>query len=121
MANPNQRLGKARIKVNGVELETMPGATLDLGGVTRTTVVGANAVLGPTETPKPARVECSVSLRAGQSAADLNTDNATITFIGDTGQVWSIPNAWSMETPVVNSGDGTVRCVYEGVRCEEVG
>lgn len=120
MANPLKRLGKAKIKIGSLLLETMPGATLDIGGVARTTQVGANTVLGFTETPKQARVEFSVSLRRGVSAQQLHTDDATLTFEGDTGQVWSIRNAWSVETPVVNSGDGTVRCVYEGLAAEEV-
>lgn len=120
MANPLKRLGKAKIKIGSTLLETMPGATLDLGGVARTSQVGGNVVLGFTEAPKQSRVEFSVSLRSGVSAAELHTDDATLTFEGDTGQVWSIRNAWSVETPVVNSGDGTVRCVYEGVEAEEI-
>ncbi|WP_282265928.1 phage tail tube protein [Stenotrophomonas sp. PS02298] len=120
MANPLKRLGKAKIKIGSMLLETMPGATLDVGGVARATQVGANAVLGFSETPKQSRVECSVSLRKGVSVQELHTEDATVTFEGDTGQVWSIRNAWSVETPVVNSGDGTARCVYEGLPAEEV-
>ena len=120
MANPLKRLGKAKIKFGGVLLETMPGATLDLGGVTRTSQTGANAVLGFTETPKASRMECSVSLRAGISAQDLHRDDVTYTFEGDTGQVWSVRNAWSVDPPVVNSGEGTVRLVFEGLAAEEV-
>lgn len=120
MANPLQRLGKAKIKVGSTLVQSMPGATIDIGGVARATVAGANEVLGFTETPKNSRVEFSVSLARGISAQDLHVDNATITFEGDTGQVWSVRNAWSMEPPVVNSGDGTARYVFEGLPAEEV-
>lgn len=116
----SQRLGKAIIKVAGRALETMPGATIDLGGVTRTTQNGANKVLGYTETPKQSRVEATVSLKRGVSAQDLHAKNVTITFEGDTGQIWSIASAWSTEPPVIDSGAGTARVVFEGPPAEEV-
>ncbi len=115
-----QRLGKAIIKIGGNTLESMPGATLDPGGITRQTQIGANAVLGYTETHKQSRVECEVSLRRGVSVRDLERTGVTITFEGDTGQVFSISDAWCMEPPVIDSGKGTARLVYEGPAAEEV-
>ena len=75
-----QRLGKAVIKIGGNRLETMPGATLDPGGTVRQTQVGANEVLGYTETPKQSRMECEVSLRRGMSVRELDTAGVTITL-----------------------------------------
>ncbi|MGN7832663.1 phage tail tube protein [Pseudoxanthomonas sp. 22568] len=121
MANPLKRLGKAKIKMGGVTLETMPGATLDIGGTTRTSQVGANAVLGFTEAEKQSRLECTVSIKGGTRVEDLHVEDATITFEADTGQNWSIRNAWSVETPVVDSGAGTARFVFEGPAAEEIG
>lgn len=120
MANPLQRLGKAKIRFGSSLLETMPGATLDLGGVARTTQTGANAVLGFTETPKPSRLEATVSLARGTSAKDLNLDDVNFTFEGDTGQVWAVRNAWSVETQSIDSGAGTTRVILEGLPAEEV-
>jgi hypothetical protein len=114
------RLGKAIIIVNGQRLESMPGATLDIGGVTRTTQVGANEVLGYTETPKPSRIEASISVRSGISVADLHARDVPITFEGDTGQLWSIAGAWSVDTPVIDSGASTAKFVYEGPPAEEI-
>ncbi|MBL8260935.1 MAG: phage tail tube protein [Xanthomonadaceae bacterium] len=116
-----KRLGKATIKIGGVTLETMPGATLDPGGTSRETQVGANEVLGWTEKPKQSRLECTVSIRAGVSIADLQRADVSALFAGDTGQVWSIGKAWCIEPPMVDSGAGTARLIYEGTPAEEVG
>ena len=116
-----KRLGKAVIKIGGMTLETMPGATLDPGGIVRETQVGANEVLGPTEKPKQSRVECTVSIRAGTSVSDLQKAFVSLLFSGDTGQVWSIGSAWCIEPPAIDSGAGTARLIYEGTPAEEVG
>lgn len=116
-----KRLGKATIKIGGLTLETMPGATLDPGGIMRETQVGANEVLGATEKPKQSRVECTVSIRAGINASDLQKAFVSLLFAGDTGQVWSIGNAWCIEPPVIDSGNGTAKLTYEGIPAEEVG
>jgi hypothetical protein len=115
-----QRLGKAIIIVGGTRLESMPGATIDIGGVTRTTQIGANEVLGFTETPKASRIEASVSIRGGINVADLHARGVSITFEGDTGNLWSVANAWSVDPPVIDSGAGTAKLVYEGPPAEEI-
>lgn len=116
-----KRLGKAVIKIDGITLETMPGATLDPGGIARETQVGANEVLGPTEKLKQSRLECTVSIRAGTSVKQLQKSMVSILFSGDTGQVWSVGSAWCLEPPSIDSGAGTARLIYEGIPAEEVG
>jgi Phage tail tube protein len=116
-----KRLGKAIIKIDGITLETMPGATLDPGGIARETQVGANAVLGPTEKMAQSKLECTVSIRAGVSIAQLQKSMVSVTFQGDTGQMWAIAKAWCMQPPMIDSGNGTARLIYEGVPAEEVG
>lgn len=116
-----KRLGKATIKVGGVTLENLPGSTFDPGGTTRETQVGANEVLGWTEKPKQSRLELSVSVRAGVSIDDLAKADVSYIFAGDTGQVWSVAKAWCVEPPVIDSGAGSARLIYEGTPAEKVG
>jgi hypothetical protein len=115
-----KRLGKVVIKVDGITLETMPGSTFDPGGDMRETQVGANEVLGATEKKKQSRVECTVSIRAGVSTQQLHKSMASILVTGDTGQVWAIAQAWSLEPPVIDTDKGTARLIYEGTPAEEV-
>lgn len=99
--------GKAFIKVDGKLLLTLPGAKLDLGGVERKAVIGANGVHGFTETTKPAMLECEVSLTAGYSLAQLGKiTGATVTYEADTGQTYSVNNAFVTDTMQVTAADG---------------
>lgn len=118
-----QRLGKAYIKVDGELLETMPGAKLDPGGVTRTTVAGNNRVLGYSEKPKQSRLECQIAMGAQTSLARLGAiKDATVTFECDTGQTFVMRNAWLTDTPNATDGDGgQVPLIFEGQPAEEMG
>ena len=114
-------IGKATIKAAGNTLNSMPGAKLNLGGVSREPVVGANKVLGYAEKVVEASVECTVSLGQGESLKKLDFSDATVTFIADTGQVWSLPNAFLTNTLEVTAQDGggvLLKMVAE--RAEEV-
>ncbi|TBV76879.1 phage tail tube protein [Pseudoxanthomonas winnipegensis] len=120
MANPLKRLGKATIKVNDTQTDSMPGATIDLGGVARTTQVGANQVLGFTEAPKQTVVELTVSIKRGFDPLSLHVDDANIVFSCDTGQVYTVAHAWSTAAPVIDSGAGTAKYTFEGQAAVQV-
>ncbi len=102
----SQRMGKATIRIGSQVLDSMPGATLKLGGVNRAPVVGANKVLGFSEEPTPGMLDCTVSLAAGQSVKDLDFTDSTVTFSADTGQVWSGANAWLASPPELTANSG---------------
>jgi hypothetical protein len=102
-----KHLGKAYLKMDGKLLESMPGATLDLGGDERQPLIGANAVLGYTEKPKPALLDCKIALGLSTRLEDFRlATNVTITFEADTGQAWNMANAWLVAPPVISDGDG---------------
>ena len=117
-----QRMGRATIKVDGNTLETLPGATLDIGGSMRNTVVGADRVLGYSEAPAPAELECRISLGKGITLEDLrNVTAATIQFEADTGQTYIMRNAWLAEPPKITQGDdGPVDLKFASGPAEEV-
>lgn len=117
----NQRAGKVRIKLGSQTLDTMPGATVNIGGNNRTTQVGSNKVLGYSEAPMQARVECTVSLAKGKSIKDYDLADVTVTVEVDTGQVYSGANMWLTEPPSFTQGEGgPVRLVFEGAPMEVV-
>ena len=101
------KLGKAYIKMDGALLETLPGAKLDLGGVTREPVIGNNKVLGYAEKPKESMLECEIAVgRATDLEQFRQATDVTVTFEADTGQVWSIRNAWLVDPPQVSDSEG---------------
>lgn len=93
------RLSKLIIKLDGTELETLPGATIDLGGVERKPTVGDNRVLGWTETLKPAMIECEIAVGKDTSLTLIaNKTNITATVEADTGQVYMVNNGFVTDT-----------------------
>lgn len=118
MANPNKVWGQARVRINGKEYATEPKATLELGGIARDSVEADNRAGFFSEKTTPSKLECSILITQGMSAIELNTDDATITFEGDTGQVYVVGHGYSSEPPVV--GDGKFKCVFMGPPAEEM-
>ena len=117
----NRVMGRAQIKVNGQMLDTMPGASLDIGGVSRATVTGSNKVLGFQETPKPSKLEVEIAVKPGTSLAAMGRwDDVTATFEADTGQTYVIPNGWCTEPPTTTDNDGKAKVVIEGPPAEEM-
>ncbi len=117
-----QKMGRAFIKMDGSMLETLPGATLKIGGFARNTVVGSNAVLGYSESPEAAELECQISLGAGIALEDFRQAKAvTITFEADTGQTYIMSEAWLTESPSITQGDdGPVDLKFASKPAEEV-
>jgi hypothetical protein len=118
-----QRFGMAYISVDGSQLATMPGAKLDIGGVERTTVTGDNQVLGFTRAPKPAVLECEISIGVGTSLTKLaQITGATVTFECDTGQTYVMREAFVTKTLALTAGDsGKVALEMAGMPAEEMG
>lgn len=101
------RLGKAFIKVNGALLESMPGAKLALGGVSRKPVVGANSVHGFSEEVVPGSVECEVSVGKDTKVMDWTKwSDVSVTFECDTGQVFVVRGAFLEEPPELTAQEG---------------
>jgi hypothetical protein len=114
-----QYIGKVRISVNGSVIDSKPGASIDIGGVMRDSVVN-DQQMGYMETPKPSRIECEVALARGTSIEGLrNLTEGTAVFECDTGQRYIVKDAFTSETLVVTGGQG-VKLVMMGLPAEEV-
>lgn len=118
MANPNKVWGQARVRINGREHVTEPKASLELGGIARDAVEADNRAGYFAEKITPSKLECSILITPGLSLAEMNVDDATITFEGDTGQVYVIGHAYCSEPPSI--GDGKAKLVYMGPPAEEM-
>lgn len=117
-----QILGRAFVRINGQTIPSLPGtAKLNPGGVERTPVVGDFGFLGYTEKPVHGEIECDIAIAADTDVAGINkTTGATVTFEGDTGQVWIMRNA-ALAVPLnVQSGDGKATVKFVGSAVEQV-
>lgn len=119
MATGKKLFGRATVKLAGVTLGNFPGATLDMGGIKRTTQNGANATLGYTEEIMNSKIELDAQFGAGDSVADYDQAGIMVEFSTDTGQNFVISNAWRTDTMTLAEG-GKVKLVFEGSPAEEV-
>lgn len=121
MANPNQVLGQAKIKVDGMIIETDGQATLELGGSNREDVPGDYQAGNFRESTAPSKLDCSILIKRGVSLTGLREiDNATVTFEADTGQTYIIRNAYVSETISAGQGDGKAKVVFQGPPAQEL-
>lgn len=114
-------LGKVTVKVNGGILLTEAAATLDVGGVTRKVVKGAE-VHGFAEEAMEASVECVMTVTPATSLQELaEIDDASVTFEADTGQIYILNHAWLENPPKATGGDGgKVPLKFVATTCEEM-
>lgn len=115
-------LGRAFIRANGLTIASLPGsAKLNPGGMERTPVVGDFGMLGYTEKPVHAEVECDIAVSADTDLQALqNIVDGTVTFEGDTGQVWIVRKAATAGPIAVQSGDGKASIKFIGSAAESV-
>lgn len=98
--------GIAKITVDGELLESLPGAKLDTGGITRTPVRG-DGKIGFAESRKEATVECEISLSSQTDVARLNNaQDVTVLFETDVGQSWILREAWLVNPVAMTGGEG---------------
>lgn len=101
-----QFLGRAIIHAGDERLETMPGASLDIGGVTRK-VIKTSRRIGFAEEVKEAMLECEIVMQPGTSLDRFRGMTAeTIVFACDTGQRYALSRAFLTEPPTLKDGDG---------------
>lgn len=90
--------GIVRITINGALTQSLPGATMDMGGIKGTPVTG-HRFYGRFEEVMHAEIDMKVAHSALTPTEDWrNLDDAVITFETDTGVVYGISNAFLMET-----------------------
>lgn len=103
--NPNQITGKATIRTDGQTHKTLDGATITPGGVSRETKKG-DAVHGFSESIQEPTLQCKLSHTAATNLTALGKiDNATVEFETDTGVIFIMRGAWTVEPPSLSGGE----------------
>lgn len=116
-----QITGAATIRVDGEELLTEVGATLNVGGFEREAQMGANGVQGFRQTPVAPTVQCTVRHTANTDIVKLaGITNGTLLFEADTGQSWMLRGAFVTEPPELDAGEGSFELNFSGMGLERV-
>jgi hypothetical protein len=117
----SQALGKATIRVDGLLIDTMEGAKLNIGGDIAQTKTSSRSV-HRVEKLQPSRLEAKIVKTGDVSVADIRAwRDVAITFEGDDGRIYTVPKAWTAETPEFDDKDGEIMLVMEGEPAEEHG
>lgn len=91
--------GRATISFNGMRLSSKPGATLNLGGTSRTAEALDDNTVGYAESTAAPELSCTVPLTAGLDVEALrNLVDATVVFESDTGKGWVMRDAFTVDT-----------------------
>lgn len=116
----SQITGKAVIRVDGTELRTLDGATLNPGGVTREAMKGGGKVHGYKETDVEPTMECKIAHTADLSIKQLaGITEATVLFETDTGRTYVLRKAWVTEPPALDTSAGSVDLKFAAIECDE--
>lgn len=114
-----QLTGIAFIKVDGVMLQSKPGAKLKLGGKKREPKVG-HKVYGFTESVEASELDCTIFHSAATDVeAFRNAVASVILFETDTGVTYQVSNAFLMETPELSDGEGELSLKFSGEPAEQ--
>jgi len=112
--------GIVTIRVDGQEIPSERGATLNPGGVNRTTKMAGKRVYH-NEEPVAPTLQCTVLHAEDLDLIELNKiRNATVLFECDNGQDYMLTGAFVTETQELNSGEGTFRLNMAARTCERI-
>lgn len=116
-----QITGKAIIRVNGSEIRSLDDATLNPGGVNREAVAGSGKVYGYKEETTAPEVECSIAHTKNTDIVELSAIvDATLIFETDTGDKYTLREAWVSEPASLKTSDGTVSLKFGAISCERM-
>jgi membrane-associated protease RseP (regulator of RpoE activity) len=107
--------GTVIVNIDGQSIRSMADASIMLGGFERKSRVADGRTIGFSETPIASKISCKL---IHTSLSDLdkinNLRDGTITFVTDTGVVYTVANAFCTKPPELKGGDSEVTVEFEG-------
>jgi len=121
MTNPNQVVGRAKVKIDGQLYDTGKGnTTLEPGGPSREEVEGDYTAGSFRESVKGSKLSFAALTNPGFSAAAFGAiSDSTVSVEFDNGVTYVIRHGWAEGRPPMKT-DGTADCVIMGPPAEEL-
>lgn len=108
-------LGEVTIRVNGKELKTKTGSTLNPGGFTRTQHTGGGKVRGVSKRYTPPSIETVIAAAADVDVIEINAiENATLVWEGDNGVTYMMTGAAVAEVAPLREESGDIAVTFFG-------
>lgn len=116
----SQITGRCWLYIDGALVRSKAGAKLQIGGIERKTVKGAQ-VWGYAEGVTEPQVEATLADTADLSLTAINAiTDATVTFETDTGKQYVLRHAWVANSQTLSEGEGDVAVTINAMSCEEM-
>lgn len=116
----NRLAGIAFVAVDGQNHMLQGEAAYGVSTVTRTTLVGQDAVHGYSEVPHPGFISMTLRDAGGLTVADFNVmTNVTVTLELANGKTIVGRNMWTVEQQEVNTQEATFAVRFESFLVEE--
>ncbi|PWG62860.1 phage tail tube protein [Sediminicurvatus halobius] len=116
-----QITGKATVRVDGEELLSEVGATLNVGGVEREAQLGPRGVQGYKENPVAPSIQVTVQHTGETDIVQLaGITAASVLFETDTGVTYLMREAFVTEPPELDASAGTFALNFSGMGLERV-
>jgi hypothetical protein len=119
-----QTLGIAIVKADGQAFVSEPGASIDIGGVTRTPIKSDQpGVVKFSQQVKESQVDLVIMMDSDTKLDDIrNMSDVTIEFDCDTGQSYVIDHAFLQNPPKATAGaGGKIPLTFIGPPAQEQG
>lgn len=119
MPNPNKKVGRITIKVDGAAIESYPDAEIYTGGIKRTDKENGNHPGHFSEKIEGGSVTCSIDWGVGRSTAEMDGwDDVTVFCECDTGQKYVGNHFYLEQVPPIASEK--MELTFRGPRMEEM-
>lgn len=110
-----QILGIARIKVNAKLLESLPGASIELGGLVVKEIKRGHRNYGPVYEFVPGTLKCTIVAKLDSPIEEVRSlIEGVIVFQGDNGLTYKASRMYLKGTPTLKDGDGEMELEFEG-------
>lgn len=105
--------GRIKVKIDGELLRSLPGASIDIGGVTREEKPNDQGTVDYVEKTKPAMVKAKLShVGTTDLPRILAFTGGQVQYEADNGVTYLVPNAWTKE--IGELADGEVEVTFGG-------
>ncbi len=106
--------GVSKVKLNGVDFGTKQGASLELGGETKTSQFASGQRSGSSGEPTASKIDMTVEITGATDFELLRNFSGIAEFVMDTGQVYSMGNAEVMVPPTLSDNGAGASLSLEG-------
>lgn len=106
--------GVSKVRLNGVDHGTKQGASLELGGETKTSQYASGKRSGSSGEPVGSKITLTVEVTAATDLEALRKFEGIAEYVMDTGQTYSAGNSEVTEPLKITDNGGGVELTIEG-------